>query len=505
MPLSSIRYAILLVMVPVAALGAGNNLSLIDAVKSGNREAARALLKQRADVNQRESDGMTALHWAVRANDAETTQLLIRAGANVKAANRYEITPLSLAATNGNPALVELLLNAGANPNGALPDGETVLMTAARTGNVPTLKLLLTRGADPNAKESTQGQTALMWTATENHAAAAQTLIDAGADLNARSIELNLPPFKWGVGGMVSTSLPKGGWTVLMYAARENARETVRVLADAGADLNLTDPEGTTALIVAIINAHYDLAAMLLEKGADPNIADLTGMAALYAAVDMHTLWPLVSRPSPKVTGDLDAQTLIKQLLAYGANPNATLKRPVLGKHHDSGDASLGDGATPFMRAAKAGDVIVMRLLRDGGADPTLRQKNYTTALFMAAAGRTTEAYPTGPTTVPGASAIGAIELCLEAGVDINAFNANGQTALHAAAARGDDATVKFLAERGAKLDTKDKRGNTPLDTALGIGRQLRNNQAPVVYESTAKLLRQLMSEASASSGSLPR
>ena len=178
MPLSSIRYAILLVMVPVAALGAGNNFSLMDAVKSGNREAVRALLKQHADVNQRESDGMTALHWAVRANDGETTQLLIRAGANVKAVNRYEITPLSLAATNGNPALVELLLKAGADANDALSDGETVLMTAARTGNVPTLKLLLAYGADPNAKESTQGQTALMWTATENHAAAAQTLIE---------------------------------------------------------------------------------------------------------------------------------------------------------------------------------------------------------------------------------------------------------------------------------------------------------------------------------------
>src|SRR4029450_2860942 len=148
MPLSSIRYAILLVMVPVPALGAGNNPSLIDAVKSGNREAVRALLKQHADVNQRESDGMTALHWAVRANDGETTQLLIRAGAK------------------GNPALVELLLNAGANPNGALPDGETVLMTAARTGNVPSLKLLLAHGADPNAKESTQGQTALVGGAT---------------------------------------------------------------------------------------------------------------------------------------------------------------------------------------------------------------------------------------------------------------------------------------------------------------------------------------------------
>src|SRR5262245_55275339 len=264
MPFSSIRSAILVMMVPVAAIGAGNSLSLMDAVKSGNRGADQALLKQRTDVNQRESDGMTALHWAVRANDTETTQLLIRAGANVKAANRYEITPLSLAATNGNPAMVELLLNAGANPNGALPDGETVLMTAARTGNVPSLKLLLAHGADPNAKESTQGQTALMWTATENQAAAAQTLIDAGADVNTRSIELNLPPFKWGVGGMVSTSLPKGGWTALMYAARENAMETARVLADAGA-VNATDPEGTTALIVAIINAHFDLAGMLLE------------------------------------------------------------------------------------------------------------------------------------------------------------------------------------------------------------------------------------------------
>jgi ankyrin repeat protein len=505
MPPRCIRDALLLVLVPVAALGAGNGLPLVDAVRNGNREAVRALLKQRADVNLPEPDGMTALHWAVRANDTETAQLLIRAGANVKAANRYQITPLSLAATNGNPALVEMLLKTGADPNGSLPDGETVLMTAARTGNVPTVKILLAHGANPNAKESTQGQTALMSTAMENHVAAAQLLIEAGADVDARSVELNFPAFKWGVGGMVSTSLPKGGWTALMYAARQNARETARALADGGAELNLTDPEGTTALIVAIINAHFDLAGMLLEKGADPNIADLSGLAALYAAVDMHTLWPLLSRPSPKVTGDLDAPGLIKRLLAYGANPNATLKRPVLGKHHDSGDASLGDGATPFMRAAKAGDVTVMRLLREGGADPTLRQKNYTTALFMAAAGRTTEAYPTGPTTVPGASTIGAIELCLEAGVDINAFNANGQTALHAAAARGDDATVKFLAEGGAKLDTKDKRGNTPLDTALGIGRQVRNNQAPVVYETTAKLLRQLMSEASAEGGPPPR
>jgi ankyrin repeat protein len=488
------------VLVPVVGLGAaGSTARLVDAVKHGHRDTVRALLKQRVDVNAPEADGMTALHWAVRANDLETAQLLIRAGANVKVSSRYGITPLSLAATNGNPTVIDALLKAGADPNAALPDGESVLMTAARTGNPAALKILLANGANVHAKEASQGQTALMWAAAENHPAAVRVLVEAGADLNARSVNLNYPDFKWAVAAMVSTSLPRGGWTPLMYAAQQNSTGAARALADAKADLNLRDPEGATALVIAIINAHFDLAVMLLEKGADPNVADDTGMAALYAAVDMHTLGPMLTRPVPKLVDKLDAADLVNVLLSRGANPNARLKRPIPGRHHDRGDASLGDGTMPLMRAARTNDVPVMRLLLEGGADPFLTQKDSTNALMIvAASGERVSAYPS---TVPvsEAGAIEAITLLVEYGVDVNAFNANGQTALHSAAQRGADNLVKYLVERGAKLDLKNKQELTPLDVAMGLGgRGGRAGRAPVtsqVRESTAALLKQLMAE----------
>jgi ankyrin repeat protein len=497
------------VVVFVAGLQAtATNLTrLADAVKQGNRDAVRALLKQRVDVNAPESDGMTALHWAVRASDLETAQLLIRAGANVRAANRYGITPLSLAATNGDPALIEALIKAGADPNSALPDGETVLMTAARTGNPAAVRMLLVNGANVHAREASQGQTALMWAAAENNAAAIQVLVESGADINARSHTLTYPQFKWVVSGMVSTSLPRGGWTPLMYAARQNATDAARALADLRADLNLRDPEGATSLVIAIINAHFDVAAMLLEKGADPNIADDTGMAALYAAVDMHTLGPMLSRPVPKLVDKLDAAGLVKILLSHGANPNARLKRPILGRHHDGGDASLGDGTTPLMRAAKANDVPVLRMLLEGGADPFLTQKDYTNALLIAAAGGGRVGAYRSPYPVSEAGAIEAIKILVEYGVDVNSFNANGQTALHSAAQRGADNLVRYLAERGAKLDLKNKQGLTPLDVAMGLGGRggFRPGRAPApaeVRETTAALLKQLMANRTATTSS---
>ncbi len=278
------------------------------------------------------------------------------AAQNVKAASRYGITPLSLAATNGDVPMLDALIKAGADPNAALPEGETILMTASRTGNPDAIRLLLAHGANPNTKENSLGETALMWAAAENHADAVRALIKGGADPNLRSTVLTLAPFKWVTSGMVSTSLPRGGWTALMYAARQNAAGAARALAESGADLNLTDPDGTTALTFAIINAHFDLAAMLLDKGANPNVADETGMASLYATVDMHTLGAMLSRPAPKLVDELDSVGLVKLLLAHGADPNARLKKPVLGRHHDGGDASLGEGTTPLIRAVKTND-----------------------------------------------------------------------------------------------------------------------------------------------------
>ncbi len=507
MRITPVRAACLLALVLVAGLeAAGNSIRLVDAVKQGNRAAVRTLIGQHANVNAPEPDGMTPLHWAVRGDDTDTAQLLIRAGANVKAANRYGITPIALAAQNGNARLIDVLLKAGANANSALPEGETVLMTAARTGNSDIIRTLVSHGASVNAKESWQGQTALMWAASENNAAAVKALAELGADVNGRSKALTFPEFKFETSGMVVTVLPRGGWTPLMYAARDGAIDAVRALADVKADLNLPDPDGTTALMLAIINAHFDTAAALIDKGADPNVTDSTGTAALYSAVDMHTLGPMLSRPSPKLVDKLDAADVVKLLLAHGANPNARLKRPIIGRHHTpTGDASLGEGATPLARAAKSNDLALMRMLFDAGADPRLTLKDRTTVAMIAAAGGAVVGAYAVAIPVTEASSLEALKLCVAHGLDINAFNTNGQTALHNAVARGANTIVQYLADSGAKLDMKNKQGQTPLDVALGVGggggrrgggggggARGRGGQG---NENTATLLRELMAK----------
>jgi ankyrin repeat protein len=334
-----------------------------------------------------------------------------------------------------------------------------------------------------------------MWAAGENHPEAVRALIQGGADPNTRSSVLALAPFKWVTSGMVSTMLPRGGWTALMHAARQNATGAALALADSGADLNIQDPDGATALVFAIINAHFDLAAALLEKGADPNLADETGMAALYAAVDMHTLGPMISRPPPKLVDERDALDVVKLLLAKGADPNARLKRPVLGRHHDGGDASLGEGTTSLMRAVKTNDIPVIRALLEAGANPSLTQKDYTTCVMIAAAGGARAGAYSAAFSVTEDGAIEVIRLLMERGADINAFNANGVTALHRAAARGADKLVQFLADNGAKLDLRDRQGRMPVDLAAEPVR-VPGRPPGRPRESTVALLRGLMSAA---------
>ena len=474
---------------------AGAGTTLIDAVKAGNRAAVRTLATP-TTVNAAEADGMTALHWAVRADDLETTQTLIRAGANVSAANRYGITPLSLAATNGNPIITRTLLKAGANVNAAGPDGETVLMTAARAGNGEVVTALIDRGANVNAAENWQGQTALMWAAAENHPDAIRALVAHGADMNARSKELSFPEYRYETNGMAVFQLPKGGWTALMYAARQNAMAATAALADLKVDLaprrlavgGIEQHAGSLLLLqVAVINIHYDLANLLLEKGADPNVTDSTGMTALYATVDMRAPANMLTRPEPKLRDTLDALGLVKSLLAHGANPNVQQKKPIIGRHNNLvGDAALTEGATALARASKTCDIPVMQALLDGGADATVALANRTTTAMIAAGGN-----------APEPKVLEAVTLLVEHGVDVNAFNANGQTILHNAAQRGQNSVIEYVARKGAKLDRRDKQGRTALDIALGAGtggrRQGRPTTAPVVNEKTAALLRDLM------------
>lgn len=452
---------------------------------------AGLLLAGGADVNRPEADGTTPLHRAVRADDLPAVRSLLRAGADPKAANRYGVTPLSLAATNGDAVMIETLLKAGADANAALPGGQTVLMTAARTGNAAAVKVLLEHGAKPDARESSYGETALMWAASENHADAARALIAHGADVNARSKELEYSKDRFGLEG-VMTILPHGHWTPLMYAARQGSLGAARVLVEARADPNLTDPDGTTALVIAIINAHYDTAAMLLDKGADPNIADTAGMAALYAAVDMNTLGEVYGRPSRTFNDETTPLDLMKKLIAHGAKVNAQLKTPTLYRAHTPGDGNLGEGTTPLMRAARNADVEAMRLLLDNGADPSMRQKNGTTALMLAAGlghglGVFAKEYATEPAMLE------ATKLLVAQHVDVNAARNDGETALHYAALASDP-VVKFLAENGANLSAKDRQGRTPLDMALGHGGRGRAGELPKVRESTVALLRQLES-----------
>jgi uncharacterized protein len=436
--------------------------ALIAAIQANDLQLARHWL---SEPNVAEPDGTTALHWAARGSNLKAVRLLLKAGADVNASNRYGVTPLSLAVTSGDAAVVKALLDAGADARRALIEGETVLMTAARTGNAKIVRALIAHGADLEARESYYGETALIWAVTENHAEAVATLLNAGAGVNVRSNPTEFARDRFGL-----SMLPKGNWTPLMYASRDGAFEAAKVLIEHGADLNLTDPDGTTAMVLAIINYHYDLAAMLLKHGADPNIVDTTGMGALFAAVDMKTLPWSFARPEQPGTSKISVGDLINMLLDHGANPNARLTKPLLMRAHTDGDPSVGRGATAYMRAAKAGDVQTMTRLVEHGADPNITMDNGDTALMLAAGLGWRDGNMAVPSRDVGTEeeAMATILFCLQHGADINAADKKGNTALHVASTgRGSLKIVNFLYEHGAALDARNQAGQTPREAAL--------------------------------------
>jgi ankyrin repeat protein len=487
--------AALLALFGAATAGAATP-PLVQAVKNGDRAAALALARDAAEVAATEADGTTALHYAVQQNDAELVERMVDAGADVNATNRYAVTPLKLAAINGDAKLLATLLDAGGDVKTRGKDGETLLMTVARGGHVDAARLLIERGAEVDARELWHGQTALMWAAAQGHPAMLRELIAHGADVNARSNEeewerqkTSEPRDKW---------LPPGGLTPLLFAARENCLACVPVLVEAGADVNATTPDGISAVVIALINGHFDVAGALLEAGTDPNLADYTGRTALYAAIDFNTMVKS-NRPAPKVLENgLTGLDVARIALERGADVNARQTRlaPYRAKLDRGNDGMLGAGTTAFLRAAKAGDVPAMKLLLEHGADPTLGPTRSGISPLMAAAGLgTTEADTTGRQKTQ-AQAIEAIQLLLDRGIDANAQASDGQTAVHGAAMQGYDDVIRFLAAQGAKLDTPDKDGFTPLDVALGKagGFGFSGNEG-VVREKTAALLQELMAE----------
>jgi ankyrin repeat protein len=464
--------SVLALLAITSLASAAADLRLVDAAKNQDTEAIRRLLKQGVPVNASQPDGFTALHWAAQWDKAELADLLIRAGEKVNAADNYGVTPLSLACTNGSVPMVDMLLKAGANPNAAQVYGETVLMTCARTGALNAVKALLVRGVDVNAKETADGQTALMWAAAEGHTEVVRALIERGADVHAHSTK---------------------GYTALLLAAREANLDTTKALLASGADVNGTAKDGTTALVVATVRSHTVYAKFLLNQGADPNTGP--GFVPLHWAVGVWDSY--LSDFSNGITNQdtewsafgglpkAEKLDFVKALLARGADPNARTRRnPNYGMRVKGGNGNLV-GATPFLIAAQANDVAIMRELLARGADPKLPTNQGTTPLMVAAG----IGHLPGMSRSTEANALEAIKLLVQLGADVNAVNKSGDTALHGAAWRHfADSVVQFLVDHGANMNAKDKRGWTPLVIAEGI----RTGGNAVFSPSTTLLLRKL-------------
>ncbi len=444
--------------------------------------------------------------------DAESVRLLVQAGADVNRANRYGVTPLYLAARQGMEDIAILLLAAGANPHVRAADGETLLMTAAKSGSARLVRALLANdpdsmmlAIDPNLSESWKGQTALMWAAAEGHVEVMQALIEAGADINMRSAYIKVAevdPDKR-QGGFVYPSIPPGRMAALHFAARDGQLESARLLVEAGADLNIVDEQGSNALVLATLNGHFDVAALLLEAGADPNIRDRYGRSVLFVATDMNTL-DANPRPGPRVRTEVRSTDIVRLALAKGADPNIALESRLpswlaQGAGHNP---MLDRGATPFFRAAMSGDLEIMQILLEAGADPNIttaeRDTRNAPAFFGPPSGNTHPflvsaglGWREGTSRGREEDAIAAMSMFLnDFGADINQVNQAGDSAVHGAVIRGSETIIRFLAEQGADFSLINVRGYSALDLAHGQP-EYRSDPVPHIIS----LLESLMTE----------
>ena len=453
----------------VALLGLGTFMSavaaeevpLIDAVRSGDVAAVRALLDQSVDVDAPAADSATALLWAVHEDRVAIAALLLDAGADVTATNRYGVSAASLAAENGTAVILERLLDAGVDANTTQPGGETLLMTAARTGDADTVRLLLARGADPNVREDLRGQTALMWAAANNNAGAIYALAEQGADLHARTDN----PSRGAGRGF--SSAPATGFTPLLFAVRAGHLDAARVLLDAGADVNDAVSDGQSALVVAAANANWELAAYLLDRGADANHA-AAGWNALHQTVRTRRMNVGFGTPGPFAAGTLDSIELVRKLIAHGIDVNARMTRNGMRDGQRNRHNRLG--ATAFLLAAKVTDVEAMRVLLEAGADPTMPTADGTTPLMVAAGlANWNPGEDGGSLSGQEDEVLEAITICVELGNDVNAANYRGETALHGVAFRGVNIVVDYLVEQGADLTALTDDGWSALAVARGL------------------------------------
>jgi ankyrin repeat protein len=429
-----------------AFVAAAERPAVIAAARNSDREALRALIQQKADVNAAEADGTTALHWAAYRDDLESVDLLIRAGANVNAANDLGATPLWNASGSAGAPVAKRLLDAGANPNLALLAGETPLMVAARSGKAEVVEALLEKGANPEARGA-RGQTALMWAVAQHHADVVNVLLAHHANVQARSAEwgemMAVPPHGL---PLYNRIIPHGGDTALMFAARVGDLESAKLLIDAGANVNDADAWGVSATVMAAHAGFVDLVELLLDRGADPNAAE-AGFTALHAAI---------MRRHTRMAG---------ALLAHGADPNAPLKvwTPTRRSSKDYNFAPELVGATPFWLAARFNEPDIMRLLLARGADakfvhhasyhndePVEPRTQVTTAVMAATGMGGGTAWVTPDRREREKLMLESVTLAAEQGIDLNVANSDGRTALDAARAAKFESVVQFLLDHRA-------------------------------------------------------
>jgi uncharacterized protein len=490
--------------------------ALITAVKRSDARTVKLMIASKSDVNIKATDGSTPLHWAVKGDSLPLVDLLLAAGADAKAANRYKITPMNLAATNGNPVIIERLLKAGVDPNEVSADGQSALMTAALNGRVDALQMLLKNGAKVNAVEPFKGQTAIMWAAGEGNASALDLLIEYGGDIKAKS---------------------QGGYTALLLAVLNNQPAVVDILLAHGANIEDKTPDGTTALNLAAVNGFFDLGVKLLDKGANPNAVDGRG-SALFTTIWLNkpgTSWEAAALgmdpdPVPRQSGRLSGLQFAEALLKKGANVNAKITwkemrmSKSLGTTRNPPNINLGRhylsfvGSTPYYNAARNGDPDMMRLLVKYGADPKIATAVGVTPLMAAACLDYYEGESPGPLTgVPEAQRLEAVKLALELGGDINAKthfgnypmigtteqtlltypdNMNdlldlgvgdprwdGMTALHGAIISNQPSIVRYLVEKGADIEAKNRLGWTPMMITKGIFMANSKKEFPVARQ----------------------
>ena len=454
MILQRVCVSIVLILFFSTPIVAESRSKLADAIEAQRNQRVEELLSSGTDVNAAQVDGMTPLHWAVYHDDEKLVEKLLTAGADASVKNEYGVSPLSLAALNGNARVVRALLKAGADANDSRPGGESVLHTAARTGKAGPVKLLIGQGAKIDAKDRA-GQTPLMWAAADGNLEVVDLLLNEGADY---SIKL------------------ASGYDAFLFAVREGQIAVSKRLLDSRVDVNETmrptrsgsklPRTGTSALILAIENGHFDLAVELLKAGADPN-DQRSGFSPL------HTLtWVRKPNrgdgedgdPPPIGSGTMTSLQFVEALVKHGADVNLQLKRGSGGRGHINKRR-----ATPFLMAADTADLPLLKLLLDLGANPFTPNADDTTPI-MAAAGLGTRA----PTEEAGTEeeSLECVEYLLGLGADINHVDDNGETAMHGAAYASFPKMVHYLNERGANIETwnkKNKHGWSPLIIAEGF------------------------------------